>query len=312
MNDAIRAGIPSAHSALTPPAVLADESRPRERIVPGEPMPSHWFRSQTLLDVRGLRVAATPQGNAPSLVGGISLSITRGEVIGLVGDAGSGAVQVAQSIAGVLPTPASIHSGSILFNGLELVGLSRRGRDRLRGAIAYLPRDPLGSLDPTITVGTQLAAPLRGVIGLSKAVAYTRSLALLSYVGFDRPEEIFMAYPDHLSATQAQRVHIASALAGGPDLIVADDSTKILGAAGATEIFTLLQTLQHTHELTMILVTQSVCVAAQNCHRVAVLRDGAIVEHASVTELVDSPKHPYTRKLLHAAAAVEGVRGSAL
>ena len=168
LNEELRAGIPSTQSPLTNPPGPANEAPPLARLSSTEPMPSHWFRAKALLDVRGLRVAAP---NAPLLVGGISLSITRGEVIGLVGDAASGAVQIAQCIAGVLQPPASIRSGSILFNGVELVGLAPRGRDQLRRAIAYLPRDPLGSLDPSVTVGAQLTAALRAILGVSKASA---------------------------------------------------------------------------------------------------------------------------------------------
>ncbi|WP_166806038.1 ATP-binding cassette domain-containing protein [Cryobacterium sp. TMT1-3] len=282
---------------------------PQERITsatPAEttaPMPSNWFRSATLLDVRGLQVGVTAHANAPRVVNGISLSITCGEVVGLVGDDFSGALEVAQCIAGVLPTPATIRSGSILFNGAELVGLPARSRHPLHGPkIAYLSRDPLAGLDPAATVGSHLAAPLRATLGLSKPAAYERSIELLHQAGVERPEHAFTAFPHEVSATMALRVQIAGALAGNPNLVVADDPSDTLTASDSSEILELLGQLQRDRTLTMIIVTRSVRVAARTCHRVAVVRTGGIVEYASVADLFDSPKHPYTRELLYAAA----------
>ncbi|TFD61667.1 ABC transporter ATP-binding protein [Cryobacterium suzukii] len=296
---AVRAGIPSVKLSMNEPH---DQVQPPPQAETTAPMPSHWFRSAALLDVRGLQVASAAHVDAPRLVHGISLSITCGEVIGLVGDASSGALEVAQCIAGVLPAPATIRSGSILFNGVELVGLPPRSFSRLHDAkVAYLPRSPRDSLDPNMTVGTQLAAPLRSGGGLSKPAAYERCLDLLGQAGIENPEHTFTAYPRDVSAILAQRVHIANALAGSPNLLVADDPTDTLNASDSADILELLSKLQRKHKLTMIIVTGSVHVAARICHRVAVVRTGAIVEYASVADLCGSPKHPYTRELLHAS-----------
>lgn len=299
LTSAVRAGIPSAESAMTEPQEQVARHAPRKTTVP---MPSHWFRSAALLDVRGLQVAATEHANAARLLDGISLSITRGEAIGLVGDADSGAIEIAQCIAGVLPAPAIIRSGSILFDGAELVGLPQRAFSRLRHTtIAFLPRDPLATLDSTATVGAHLTAPLRSRLGLSKTAAYGRALALLQQAGVERPEHAFTSYPHELSATLAQRVHIANALAIHPSLLVAFDPTQTLDAADSADILELLRALQHELGMTMIIVTGSVSAAALACHRVAILRAGAVVEYNSVAALFDSPKHSYTRELLHAA-----------
>jgi len=296
---AVRASIPSAEVAPTETTGPIQSRRTAETTAP---MPSHWFRSAALLDVRGLQVATAQPQNAPRLVKGISLSITRGEAIGLVGDADSGALEVAQCIAGALPAPAIIRSGSILFDGAELVGLPQRSFSRLRHTkIAYLPRDPLATLDSTATVGTQLTAPLRSRLGLSKTLAYNRALAVLRQAGVERPDHTFTAYPHELSATLAQRVHIANALAMSPNLLVADDPTHTLDEFDSAAILELLRALQQELGMTMILVTGSVSTAALTCHRVAVLQAGTIVEYTSVAELFDSPKHPYTRELLQAA-----------
>ena len=299
LHHAVRSGIPTVAASMA--AVHEPVADPSSAETTA-PMPSHWFRSAALLDVRGLRVSAAVHADAPQLVNGISLSITCGEVVGLVGDAFSGALEVAQSIAGVLPRPATVRSGSILFNGVELVGLPPRSRDRLRGTkIAYLPRDPLGRLDPNATVGAQLAAPLRSSFGLSKPAAYERSIALLHQAGVEHPEHTFTSYPRDVSATLAQRVQIAGALAGNPNLLVVDDPTGTLNASESSDILDLLRRLQVERKLTMIIVTRSAHVAALICHRVAVLRTGAVVEYASVADLFGSPKHAYTRELLYAA-----------
>ncbi len=299
LNRAVRAGLPSA---APPMNELHDQVVTPSPAETTAPMPSHWFRSAALLDVRGLQVAAAAHSDAPRVVQGISLSITCGEVVGLVGDASSGALEVAQCIAGVLPAPATIRSGSILFNGVELVGLPPRSFSRLHDAqVAYLPRSPLDGLDPNLTVGTQLATPLRSGGGLSKPAAYERSLDLLGQAGVENPEHTFTAYPRDVSATLAQRVHIANALAGSPNLLVADDPTDTLNASDSSDILELLSRLQRERKLTMIFVTRSVRVAALICNRVAVVRTGAIVEYASVADLLGSPKHPYTRELIYAA-----------
>jgi ABC-type dipeptide/oligopeptide/nickel transport system ATPase component len=299
LHHVVRAGIPTVEAAMAEVHEPIEDPSPAEK---NAPMPSHWFRSAALLDVRGLQVSAAAHADAPQLVNGISLSITCGEVVGLVGNASSGALEVAQSIAGVLPTPASIRSGSILFNGVEMVGLPPRSRDRLRGTkIAYLPRDPLGRLNPAATVGAQLAALLRSSFGLSKPAAYERSIDLLHQAGVEHPEHTFTSYPRDVSATLAQRVHIAGALAGNPNLLVVDDPTGSLNASDSSDILDLLRRLQLERTLTMIIVTRSARVAALICHRVAVLRTGAIVEYASVADLFGSPKHAYTRELLYAA-----------
>jgi len=300
----VRERIPSVEVPAHEPIELAAPSLTSvltEATEASAPMPSLWFRSAALLDVRALQVRAAVQPDSPRLVNGISLTISRGEVVGLVGDASSGAREVAQCIAGALPMPFVICSGSILFNGVELVGLSVRSRGHPRDTkLAYLSLDPLDNLDPAATVGAQLTAPLRSQLGLSKPAAYERAIDLLHEVGVDRPEHTFTSHLRDLSVILAQRVQIAAALVGSPKLVVADDPTAALNASDAADILQLLRRLQREQDWTMIIVTPSVSVAAQICHRVAVVCNGEIVEYASVADLFGSPAHPYTRELLFA------------
>ncbi|MDJ0350918.1 ATP-binding cassette domain-containing protein [Cryobacterium sp. PH29-G1] len=295
----LRVFLPSAQVAASEPLVPSEPAVSAETTAP---LPSHWFRSAALLDVRGLKVSASELATSPLIVNGVSLSITRGEAVGLVGDSDSGALEIAQCIAGVLPAPAMIRSGSILFNGAELAGLPQWPSSRRRESqIAYLPRDPIGSLDPTVTAGVQLAARLRSSLSLSKPAANERSVELLRQAGVEDPLHAMTVYPRAMSAALAQRVHIAYALADSPHLLVADNPTESLDESDSSDVLDLLRQLPRERDLTMIIVTSSVSVAALICHRVAVVSDGSVVEYASVSDLFGSPKHPYTRALLNAA-----------
>lgn len=236
------------------------------------------------------------------LIGDISLSITSGEVIGLVGDEDSGALQVAECIAGVLPAPACIRAGSILFNGVEQVGLSQRPPLSPRESqIAYWPRSSRNGLDATLTVGTQVVTALRTRFGLTKAAANKQSLELLRLAGDQDAPTTLAAYPRELSPLLTQRVQLAHALAANPTMLIADNPTANLTVSEGADLLSLLSTLQRQRGLTVIIVTPSVSVAALICQRVAVVRAGEIVEHASVADLVTAPNHPYTRELLYAA-----------
>lgn len=279
---------------------VADRANPHAPGVASDPVPSTWFRSSAVLDVRGLHVSPAAEADA-ELVTGISLSVTRGEVVGLFGEPGCGTAEIALAVTGLLPATA-IRAGSIMFNGIELVGMSERGLARLRGLkISYVPRQPAGSLDPSFTVGSQLAAPMRINLGLSRAAAVQRSLELLDRVGIVDPRTTFQVFPRELSEGAAQRVLIAGAISCDPELLVADEPTAALDGIGQTEILDLLRDLQTERQLTMILATHSFGIIADYCHRVAVVRSGAVVEYASVQELVDSPRHPYTRHLLNSS-----------
>lgn len=300
LRSALRA---SVHTIQTPSPETVRHYAHTDLASTAAPLPSHWFRSASLLDVRGLRIVSAGLPATPQ-VDDISLSITWGEVIGLVGDDASGAREIAQCIAGTLPAPAHIASGSILFNGVELVEGAPRSPVPLRDTrIAYLARESAGILDPSATVGIQLVALLRTRLGLSKSMAHERSLQLLGHAGIENALRASGSAPRDLSPLMAQRVQIAFALAGNPKLLIADNPTDALNAPERAEILNLLRDLRREFDLTMIIVTRSVAVAALICDRVAVLQDGAIVEYSSVSNLFHSPMHPYTRELLHAEGA---------
>jgi len=282
---------------------VPDAPRPSD-----DPMPSNWFRSSALLDVRGLCISPAAEPHAPKLVSGISLAVTRGEVIGLLGEPGSGTTEIALAVAGLLPAAAAVRAGSILFDEQELIGMSERSLSRLRGLkISYVPREPMRTLDPACTIGRQLAGPMRVNLGLSRATARRRALELLDRVGIADPRATFASFPRDVTGEIAQRVLIAGAVSCDPELLVADDPTDALDGTSQAGILELLRDLQRERQLTMILATHSFGVIASNCHRVAVVQAGTVVEYASVRDLFDSPKHPYTRHLLDSARRIAPV-----
>ncbi|MCI2957975.1 dipeptide/oligopeptide/nickel ABC transporter permease/ATP-binding protein [Agromyces atrinae] len=267
--------------------------------------------SDSLLVVDGLRVGyPLPGGGEKIVVDGVSLHVERGEVLGLVGESGSGKSQTAFSILGLLPEGGEVVGGRITFAGETLAGADSGGRDRarrirtiekLRGSrIGYIPQEPMSNLDPTFTLGFQLVEPMRRILGLSKADAKKRALALLDRVGIVDPARTFDAYPHEVSGGMAQRVLIAGAVACDPELLIADEPTTALDVTVQAEVLDLLRSLQQERRMGVILVTHNFGVVADICDRVAVMQTGRIVEQNTAERLFDAPRHPYTQALLGA------------
>jgi peptide/nickel transport system permease protein len=253
-----------------------------------------------LLTVDDLAIAyPTPTGELKEVVSGVSLSVAAGETLGLVGESGSGKTQTAFAALGVLPAEAVVTRGSIRLDGRELLGLSERELRAVRGtSIAYVPQEPMSNLDPSSTVGAQLVEGVRAATPMSKADARERVLALLSRVGIPDPERTFRSYPHQISGGMAQRVLIAGAVASRPLLLIADEPTTALDVTVQAEILDLLRDLQNDLNMAVLLVTHNFGVVADICGRVAVMREGTVVETGTTEELFGAPEHPYTRKLL--------------
>lgn len=267
-----------------------------------EPIPSDRFRATALLDVRGLQISAGSRTDAPPLATGISLSVARGEVIGLVGVAGSGATEVALAIAGRLPAPAAVAAGSILLSGQELVGASPRTLTRLHGtSLAFVPADPRTGLVPDRPIGRQLARPLRTQRGLSRAAAARRVLEMLDRVGLPDPRTTSLQLPAQLDPIALRRVLIADAVACRPDLLILDEPTGTLPAEAAAALLELYRGFRQEYGFSIIVASRDLGVVAAECGRVAVLEAGRIVEQASAAEILSTPQHPHTRRLLEAA-----------
>jgi peptide/nickel transport system permease protein len=245
-----------------------------------------------------------PDGHAgfKPVVKQASLIVNRGEVVGLVGESGSGKTQTAFAVLGLLPTGGQVLGGSIVFDGIQLTGPDGAKQQRaIRGRrISYIPQEPMSNLDPSFTLGHQLVEPMVACLGISKAQAKTKALALLARVGIPDPARTFAAYPHQISGGMAQRVLIAGAVSCDPDLIIADEPTTALDVTVQAEVLDLLRELQRETHTALLLVTHNFGVVADLADRVCVMQNGRIVEEGPVRAIFSSPEHPYTRSLLDA------------
>jgi peptide/nickel transport system permease protein len=263
-----------------------------------------------LVEIRDLGIAyPSASGGLTEVVRGVNLRINRGEVLGLVGESGSGKSQTAFATLGVLPNEAVIVSGSIRFDGTEIVGLSEAKLRALRGReIAYIPQEPMSNLDPSYRIGSQLVEGVRSSGRMSKAAATELMLSLLARVGIADPQRTFDSYPHEISGGMAQRVLIAGAVASRPKLLIADEPTTALDVTVQAEILDLLRDLQAEMDMAVLLVTHNFGVVADVCDRIAVMQSGAIVEAGTTAEIFSTPQHPYTKMLLDSILDEQSVR----
>ena len=265
--------------------------------------------SEPLLAIESLSVDfGTPR--APFLaVDDFSLEVRRGEVVGIVGESGSGKSVSMLAVLGLVDAPGRISASRIAFGGTDLLGLSSRARrGRLRGRIGMIFQDPVASLDPSYTVGAQIVETLRAQHGLSASAARDRAGELFAMVEIPDPASRLEAYPFQLSGGLCQRVMIALALAGEPELLIADEPTTALDVTIQAQILALLARLQAERGMALVLITHDLAVLVHTAQRVAVMYAGQLVEIARVDEIFAQPRHPYTRALL--ASIPERSRGA--
>jgi peptide/nickel transport system permease protein len=273
---------------------------------PGAPTPGAQQpdSDSAMLHVDGLSVSIPGvHGDAP-LVDGVTLAARQGETLALVGESGSGKTLTALAIANLLPPEAQISSGQIALDGRVVSALSERGFRRLRGRkIAFIAQEPSRALDPCFTVRSQLTEVIRGHGRAGRAQARRRAAELLDLVGIARVEDVLRSYPHQLSGGMAQRVAIAMAISGDPELIVADEPTTALDVTVQAEILDLLRGLQERLGMTLILITHDMGVVADMADTVAVMRGGKVVETGPARHVLTEPADAYTRELLRAASA---------
>ena len=240
-------------------------------------------------------------------VGNVDLSIEPGEALGLVGESGCGKSMTGLSIMGLLPPGGAIVGGSIKLDGRELVGLSDVELRTIRGNdIAMIFQDPLTSLDPTKTIGYQVAEPVRLHTGASKAAATARAIEVLGLVGLPRPAERLGDYPHQLSGGLRQRVMIAMALSCEPRLLIADEPTTALDVTIQAQVLDLLERTCAEHGSAVLLISHDLGVVANFCDRLLVMYGGRIVESGPTARIVENPAHPYTRALMSSVPSMTG------
>jgi oligopeptide transport system ATP-binding protein len=254
----------------------------------------------SLLEVRGLVTLFDAPGGVVHAVNGVSYALERGETLGIVGESGSGKSASALSILGLV-APGRVVEGAALFEGRDLLTLSPAELRRVRGRhIAMVFQDPLTSLNPVLTVGSQIAESLREHLGMAAAAARTRTRELLGLVGIPDPQERIDAYPHEFSGGQRQRLMIAMAIACEPSILVADEPTTALDVTVQAQVARLLKALQARLGMAILWITHDLALLAGLADRVAVMYAGRVVEQAPVRALFARPRHPYTRGLLEA------------
>jgi peptide/nickel transport system ATP-binding protein/oligopeptide transport system ATP-binding protein len=246
------------------------------------------------------------------IVQDLSLSVAPGEALGIVGESGSGKSLSMLALLQLLPAGASVSAGSARFDGTDLLRLKRSAIADIRGRrIGFVFQDPLSALNPVLTVGRQIAEVVRRHFGGSRAAALARAEALLAQVGVPDPPVRLKQYPHEFSGGMRQRVTIAMALAGEPELLIADEPTTALDVTVQAEIVALVKRLQRERGMAVIWVTHDLALLARIADRVVVMYAGRLVEEAPIEPLFAAPKHPYTKALLASLARQPGGRLSA-
>jgi ABC-type glutathione transport system ATPase component len=245
-------------------------------------------------------------GGTVDAVHGVDLELGRGETLGLVGESGSGKTLTCRAILGVLPGACAVAGGSIELDGAELTALDEAGWRRLRSTrIGAVFQDPASYLNPSLSVGRQLAEVLRAKGGLGRRAAKARAVELLAGVGLRRPAAVYHQIPGHLSGGMQQRVMLAIAISCEPELLVADEPTTALDVRTQAEIVALLRELRARTGLAVLFVSHDLALVAEVCDRIAVFHRGHVVEQGESARLLREPRHPYTRSLLAAAGIGE-------
>lgn len=256
--------------------------------------------SAPLLSVRDLTVRFATDGGVVEAISGVGLDVPRGKVVGLMGESGCGKSVTALSIVRLVPEPGGrIARGSVTFDGTDLMSLSERALEKVRGKqIGFVFQDPLASLNPVYRVGAQIVEAIRLHEPVSRGEARARAIELLRRVGVPQPEERIFAYPHELSGGMRQRVMIAIAIACSPSLVIADEPTSALDMVTQRQIALLFSDLVRTQGMSLLLIAHDPALLAELSDELVVLYAGQVVERGPAARVLAEPAHPYTQALL--------------
>lgn len=247
---------------------------------------------QNILEVKDLQVS---YGGLQALRG-VSLSLKRREIIGVVGESGSGKSTLLRTIARLLPSQADVDGGRIIFEGLDVLKLTERDMRELRGAqVSYLFQNGEQSLDPLFPIGRQFDEVMKAH---GASPDRTIQMRALERMGLNDPEHVLQSLPSELSGGMAQRVALAFALVGVPSLLLADEPTSSLDVDAQAKVIDLLHSLNQENGLAILAVSHDIDLISSFASRILVMHEGAVVEEGSTVEVIDHPRHPYTKELL--------------
>jgi oligopeptide/dipeptide ABC transporter ATP-binding protein len=261
-----------------------------------------------LLEVKNLRTEFPTRAGLVKAVNDVSFHLDEGELLAIVGESGCGKSITALSIMRLISSPGKIAAGEISFKGESLLKATDERMREIRGNdIAMIFQDPMTSLNPVFTVGEQIAEALRLHRKLDKKKAWEAAIEAMKEVSIPDPARRVNDYPHQLSGGMRQRVMIAMALACDPELLIADEPTTALDVTIQAQILELLNELRTTRKLAVLLITHDLGVVAETADRVCVMYTGKVVEEASVNEIFDNPRHPYTQGLLKSVPKMRAV-----
>lgn len=261
----------------------------------------------SLLEVRDLTISFRTSFAPVIVVNRLTFDLGEAEVFGLVGESGCGKSLTALAVMGLLPESA-LAEGAVRFKGRDLLSLDGESIRRLRGKeLSMIFQEPMTSLNPVLTIGYQIAEVLITHEGLSKKAAMERTVELLRAVKIPSPEARVREYPHQMSGGMRQRAMIAMAIACNPSLLIADEPTTALDVTIQAQILDLLRSLREERKMALLLISHDIGVIAENAEKAAVMYAGRIVEFSRVTNVLETPRHPYTMGLLESLPKKRGV-----
>ena len=260
-----------------------------------------------LLDVTDLNTSFFTDKDVINAIDGVSFSVSRGEIFGLIGESGCGKTMTAMSVMRLVQPPGRIVKGKVVFEGRDLLGLSEREMEGVRGGrIGMIFQEPMSALNPVFRVGEQISEAIIIHKNVGKREAKGRAIELLKQVGFDEPEKRYAQYPHQLSGGQRQRILIGIAISCGPSLVIADEPTTALDVATESQIINLLQDLVNDFAMSMIFITHNLNIMRKFGKRIGIMYAGRMLEQNLVDIFFREPLHPYSKGLLSSIYGLTG------